>query len=183
MDAIEALHGRRSIRDYQPRPVARELIEAVIWDAAQAPSTPVSGAEPWVFNVIEGADRIVRYGARALQYARDHRPDGPGYSWVDRPDFSVFFNAPAVIVISGASDNSQAQAECVRAGQNLMISAHARGLGTCWVGSPVLWMRDSAIKAELGIPEGLEPIAVFTLGYPAGTPTPPARERPRIIWS
>lgn len=54
------------------------LIEAVIWDAAQAPSTPVSGAQPWIFNVIEGAERILDYGARAKRYARDHRPNEAG---------------------------------------------------------------------------------------------------------
>ena len=102
MDAIEAIHGRRSIRDYLARTPSRDLIEAVIWDAAQAPSTPVSGDHPWLFNVIEGAERIAAYGERAKAYARDHRPDGPGYGWADRPEFSVFFNAPMVVVISDA---------------------------------------------------------------------------------
>lgn len=182
MDAIDAIHGRRSIRAYQARPVESDLIEAVIWDAAQAPSTPVSGAQPWVFNVIEGAERISEYGARAKQYARDHRPNEPGYAWADKPEFTVFFDAPAVVVISGRGDNSQAMAECCRAGQNLMISAHARGLGTCWVGSPMLWMRDDAVKSELGIPAGFEPFAVFTIGYPAEVPAGQPRERPTILW-
>ena len=65
MDALEALRGRRSIRRYEARPVDHALIADVLWDAAQAPSTPVSGAEPWVFNVIEGAKRIAGYGDRA----------------------------------------------------------------------------------------------------------------------
>ncbi len=182
MDAIEALHGRRSIRAYQPQPVARDLIEAIIWDAAQAPSTPVSGAHPWMFNVIDDAARIAEYGPRALRFVRDHRPEGPGYAWVDRAEFSVFFNAPAVVVISGRGDNAQAPFECCRAGQNLMIAAHARGLGTCWVGSPMLWLADPEVKAELRIPPDHTAMAVFTLGYPAATPAPALREKPRIIW-
>ena len=182
MDAIEAIHGRRSIRAYQPQQVERDIIEAIIWDAAQAPSTPVSGAQPWVFNVIQGAERIVAYGVRAKQFARDHHPNEPGYAWADKPEFTVFFDAPVVVIISGRSDNSQAPAECCRAGQNLMISAHARGLGTCWVGSPMLWMRDEAVKSELGIPVDFEPLAVFTLGYPRTIPTSQPRERPEIIW-
>ena len=183
MDAIEAIHGRRSIRDYQARAVERDLIEAVIWDAVQAPSTPVSGAQPWLFNIIEGGERIAAYGERAKAHAREHRPNAPGYGWADQPGFSVFFNAPTVVVISGAGDNNQAPAECCRAGQNLMISAHARGLGTCWVGSPMLWLGDPAVRAELGVPEGFAPFAVFTLGYPASTPEGTRRGRPRIIWS
>ena len=183
MDAIAAIHGRRSIRAYQARSVERDLVEAIIWDAAQAPSTPVSGAQPWAFNIIQGAERIADYSARAKRFAKEHRPDEAGYGLADKPDFTVFFNAPTVIVISGRADNSQATAECCRAGQNLMISAHARGLGTCWVGSPMLWMRDEAVKSELGIPSGFEPFAVFTLGYPATVPASQPRERPTIIWS
>jgi nitroreductase len=182
MDAIDAIHGRRSIRNYTPRPVDPKVIEAIVWDAVQAPSTPVSGAHPWVFNVIEGADRIADYSARALQFARYHRPDGPGFGWVERADFSVFFNAPVVVIISGRADNSQALAECCRAGQTLMISAHARGLGTCWVGSPMLWLGDGAVRAELGIPPDYQPFAVFTLGYAAAVPAPQPREHPLIVW-
>jgi nitroreductase len=51
MDVIDAIHSRRSIRSYQSNPVDRDLIESVIWDAAQAPS-PFSGQLPWTFNVI-----------------------------------------------------------------------------------------------------------------------------------
>ncbi len=81
MDASEAIHGRRSIRDYSPLGVDRSLIEAVIDDSAQAPSTPISAPEPWVFTVINGLERVQAYGARALQFARDNRPD-QGFDWV-----------------------------------------------------------------------------------------------------
>ena len=127
MDVIDAIHGRRSVRAYDPRPVPRDLIEAVIMDAAQAPP-PFRGQVPWAFNVIEGVDRIAAYGARAMDHARKHRQ--PGSDWVERPAFKIFWDAPVVIIISGPVD------DCARAGQNLMLSAHARGLGTCWVGSP-----------------------------------------------
>ena len=62
MDVIAAIHGRRSVRSYDPRPVPRELIENVILDAAQTPP-PFRGQLPWAFNVIEGVERIAGYGA------------------------------------------------------------------------------------------------------------------------
>jgi nitroreductase len=126
---------------------------------------------------------VAECGIRALQYAREHRGPGPGYDWVDKPGFSVFFNAPAVIVICGVSDaHSQSVQDCNRAGQNLMLSAQARGLGTCWVGSPLQWLRDSATKKELGIPESHDAFAVFTLGYAAGKPSGTPRPMPTIVW-
>jgi nitroreductase len=129
MDTITAIHTRRSIRDYESRAVEREIIADILWDAAQAPTTPLSG--PFLFHVIEGMARIADYGERAKQYAREHRPGFVGYSWADKSDLKVFLDAPVVIVISGHADNSGSIQDCNRAGQNLILSAHARGLGSC----------------------------------------------------
>ena len=182
MDPIEAIHARRSIRDYQARNVDRGLIEDILWDAAQAP-TALNVDEPFVFVVIEGADRISEYGALALHYAREHRQPGPGNDWMDRPGFSVFFNAPLVVVICGSDDgHGQAIQDCNRAGQNLMLSAHARGLGTCWVGSPMQWLRDPATRASLGVPERCDLFAAITLGYPSGVAKGTSRARPKVVW-
>lgn len=175
MDVIEAIHGRRSVRSYGPKPVERSLIESVILDAAQAPP-PVRGQKPLAFNVVQGVERIAAYGARAMEYARNHRPAGPGWDWIERPGFKIFWDAPVLIVISGPVG------ECNRAGQNLMLSAHARGLGTCWVGSPMLWLSTPEVRAELRMPVDLTPVAVLCLGYPAALPESVVRERPIIAW-
>jgi nitroreductase len=175
MDVIAAIHGRRSVRSYERRPVKRELIESVVVDAAQAPP-PFRGQNPLAFNVLQGIERIAAYGTRAMDYARDHRPDGPGWEWIERPGFKIFWDAPVVIIISGPVG------DCNRAGQNLMLSAHARGLATCWVGSPMLWLSAPEIRTELRIPSELMPVAALCLGYPASVPDPVNRERPRISW-
>jgi nitroreductase len=176
MDVITAIHGRRSVRSYQPTPVPRELIETIIFDAAQTPP-PFRGMVPWAFNVIEDVARIAAYGERAIAYARQRRPEGPGWDWVERPGFKVFWDAPTVIIISGPVG------DCCRAGQTLMLSAHARGLGTCWVGSPMLWITTPEVKSELNIPANLTPVSVFCLGYAAAAPEPVIKEAPPIIWS
>jgi nitroreductase len=181
METIKAIHGRRSIRDYVPRAVEQSLIEAVIDDAARAPWTPLSAPEPWVFTVIRGAQRIHTVPVRCNMLATT-RSDGEGWSWTENPDFSVFYNAPAVIIISGKSGNRHALEECTRAGQTLSIAAVARGLGTCWVGAPVLWLHDPDVCGELAIPEGFVPHAVFTLGYPAAVPKSPGLMATRTNW-
>jgi nitroreductase len=88
-----------------------------------------------------------------------------------------------VIVISGHAGNSQSIQDCNRAGQNLMLSAHARGLGSCWVGAPMLWLRSLQTRKELVIAEAFEPFSAFTLGYAASVPPSRSRERPEIIWA
>ena len=176
MDVIEAIHGRRSVRSYDPKPVPRELIESVILDAAQAPP-PYRGMVPWAFTVIEGVERIAAYGERAMKHAREHHPGESGSDWLTRPGFKVFWDAPVVVIISGPVG------DCCRAGQNFMLSAHARGLGSCWVGSPMLWLSTPEVRAELKIPSDLPPVAVLCLGYPAEVPATIVRERPPVVWA
>jgi nitroreductase len=156
--------------------VGRELVESIILDAACAPP-PFSGQVPWTFNVIEGVERIATYGERARRYAQERRSKEAGWSWLDRADFKIFWDAPVLIVISGPIE------DCCRAGQNLMLAAHARGLGTCWVGSPMLWLSTAEAKVELGIPENSTPVSALCLGYAETVPATPAPARPTIIWA
>jgi nitroreductase len=183
MDAIEAIHSRRSVRDYQDRPVERVLIKELIWDAAQAPPPAIRQVGRWAFVVVEGAARLAELGERAKAFARGALPPGPVPAWLDNPEFKVFWNAPALILICARKDIVDAAWDCCRAGQNLMLSAHARGLGSCWVGSPMAWLQSEQGAAAIGIPGGFEPVAPILVGYP--TINPPAREiqRPEIVWS
>src|SRR5439155_14831720 len=167
------------IRDYEKRAVEREIIADILWDAAQAPTTPVSG--PFLFHVIEGVARIADFGERAKQYAREHRSDAVSNSWADRSDFKVFLDAPVVIVISGHADNSQSIQDCNRAGQNLVLSAHARGLGSCWIGAPMPWLRSPETRKNLRIAESFEPFSATTLGYASSVLSSHSRERPEIV--
>ena len=116
MDAIEAIHGRRSIRSYRLEPLLRELIEEVIWDAVQAPTPPISGAAPWAFCAIEGAARIASLGARAKKYARDHQPERRHAAWPDDSHFKVFWDAPTLVLICRQTDNVESALDCCRPG-------------------------------------------------------------------
>jgi nitroreductase len=178
MHTVDAIHSRRSIRAYQARPVDRTVIGEILWDAAQAPTLPPGLDTPFTFVVIEGADRLALYGSQALDFSRASGADGV------EGDTPVFFDAPVAIVICAEADaEGEALQNCTRAGQNLMLSAEARGLGTCWVGLALPWLCDSQTRAELAIPDGLTPYAAFTLGHPQGMPAGKPRERPPVIWS
>ncbi|MGI9506941.1 MAG: nitroreductase family protein [Geminicoccaceae bacterium] len=167
---------RQSIRSYATTPVEQDVIESIILDAAQAPP-PFSGQVPWTFNVVRGIERIAALGTAAMSYAKaNHRPDEPGWGWLAWPDFKIFWDAPVLIIISGRIE------DCCRAGQNLMLSAHARGRGTCWVGSPMLWLSTDEARTKLSIPSDCTPVSALCPGYPETVPEAPARRRPPIIW-
>jgi nitroreductase len=182
MELVEAMHTWRTIRAYRPEPVARSTIAELLWHAVQV-STPPGNETPWAFCVLEGVDRIEAYGVLALEHARQHRPkDQPGWSWVDRPGFRVFWGAPVVVMICAKSGSVEARFDCCRAGQNLALAAHALGLGTCWVGAPMLWLSAPGVAAELGVPPGFDPSVVMLLGYPETPREPKPRPVPEIVW-
>ena len=160
MEAIQAIHSRRTIRVYRAEPIDRALLQQVLWAAVQAPTPPISGPSPWKLCVIEGAERLREYGARAKRYAFEHQPPGRRWTWTERADFNVFWNAPAAVVFYASSSNAEAAFDCCRAAQNMLIAAHAMGLGTCWVGAPIPWLCSPGVNAELGIPADFTAAAV-----------------------
>jgi len=183
MDAIEAIHSRRSVRDYQDHPLERALIEALVWDAAQAPPPAIRQTGRWAAVVVEGAARLAAMGDRAKAFARAALPPGPVPAWLDDATFKVFWNAPALILLCARADAPDADWDCCRAAQNLMLSAHARGLGSCWVGAPMAWLGSSEGARAVGIPEGFKAVAPILVGYPAATPAPRDIPRPEIVWA
>ena len=182
MEILEAIHGRRSIRAYRPDAVDRALIEELLWAAVQAPSPPASGETPWALCVIEGVDRLASYGDRAGKFAREHRVDGLPAGWTERSGFKVFWGAPALVLICARDGNDETPFDCCRAGQNLMLAAHARGLGSCWVGAAIPWLRSAGVAQELGLPGGFSPVVATILGYPAESPMGSPRPKPDVTW-
>ena len=177
MDALEAIHTRRSIRAYQPQPVDRALLAQLVGDAAAAPTPTLASPRP-AFVVIEGAQRIAGYGEAARAHAAAQQP---APAWTGNAAFKVFWDAPALILICARPGDGSMDA--VRAGQTLLIAAHARGLGACWVGSPLPWLSQPAVQTELSVPEGYSPVAAIVVGYAAQTPPPSERSEALVVWA
>jgi len=183
MDVIEAIHARRSIRRYRPEPVPRALLAELLHAAVQAPTPPVSGSAPWALCVVEGVERLAAYGDRAKQYALAHQPAPHARTWAERTDFKVFWDAPALVLFCARRGNPETPFDCCRAAQNLLLAAHARALGTCWVGAPLPWLASFGVAAELGLPDGFDPVVAVILGYPAEQPAGSPRPEPEFRWS
>ena len=182
MNTLEAIHGRRSIRAYRNSSVERAVLEQVVWAAAQAPKPPVSGEKPWVFCIFEGIEAIDDLGARAKQYAHDSQPTGRPWAWAGQSDFRVFWGAPALLLICARSGNPETPYDCCRAGQNAMLAACHLGIGSCWVGAPMPWLRSAGVADALGVPAGFEPQVAIVLGHAAESPPSPLQPLPAIEW-
>jgi len=153
---MRVVRGRRSVRSYRDDPVSDEVIGRVLEAARWAPSAVNS--QPWHFVVVRSPQR-----RRAL--ADNARMVGV-LRW------KHLGTAPVVVALVGdPRSNRWYQVDCALAAQNLMLAAHALGLGTCFVGG----FEQRQVRGILGVPRELEVVGLITLGYPARVPKAPPR--------
>ncbi len=181
MDLMEALRTRRAIREFTTEPVTDDLIKELIEAAILAPSAV--NLQPWGFAVVQGREQVQALGVEAKSYAAAHLPaNSLLHAHAVDPTFEIFHGAVALIVICAINDEAQSAEDCCLAGENLMLAAHARSLGTCWIGLSRLWLNDAKTKIELGIPASWCPVAPIILGHRRTLPPPTPREKPTILW-
>ncbi|MDH7568922.1 MAG: nitroreductase [Armatimonadota bacterium] len=183
MEALEAIRTRRSVRAYLPRPVERAHLEQLIDAARLAPSA--MNTQPWAFGVLQGIENVRQYGARAKAHLLSHLHQFPALErYRERltdPAFEIFYGAPALVLIYARQRGARAEADCNLAAQNLMLAAHALGLGTCWIGFAHTFFDLPETKAELGAPGEAVLVAPIVVGYPAG-PTPAREKNPPVVY-
>jgi nitroreductase len=150
MDALEAIHGRRSIRRYRDEPVDVSAIEAMLRAAMAAPSA--GNQQPWQFVVLD--DRRVL----------DAIPEFHPYS-------AMLHEAPLAIAVCGDARSEKHEGfwvqDCSAAVQNLLLAAHALGLGAVWLGVHPDEDRAARAKELLGLPDGVTCLAIVAVGHPA----------------
>jgi coenzyme F420-0:L-glutamate ligase / coenzyme F420-1:gamma-L-glutamate ligase len=177
----DTIHGRRSIRRYQDRPIPRDVLERLLNAAVYAPSA--HNRQPWRFAVLTDFDTrrtlALAMGARLRSdLMADKAPPEVIEKDVAR-SYSRITNAPAIIIVCTtmadmdrypderrtAAESLMAAQSTAMAVQNLLLSAHAEGLGACWMCAP-LFVPD-IVRDTLGLPDDWNPQAMITLGYPA----------------
>ena len=161
MDTLEAIQTRRSIRQYQERPVPGELIDRLLAAAMSAPSA--RNGQPWQMIVVD--DRavlaeIARLNANARMAA----------------------HAPLGILICGDLSLEKSPGfwvvDCAAAMENLLLAAHASGLGGVWIGVYPRQERMDILRRLFGLPEQVIAHSLAILGFPAERPAAAERFRP-----
>jgi len=183
MDLFDAIRTRQSISRVKPDPVPREQIEKMLAAAVHAPNH--HKVRPWRFVVLAGSarERLGDVMAQSMR-ARDPSANDEGLArermkplrapvliavGVDKP------NIPKVIEI----ENVCAAAAAV---QNMLLAAHALGLGAMWRTGPAAY--DAGVKAFLGFTPDQHVIGFVYAGYAETEPTPPSRpsHEDRTVW-
>lgn len=161
MDLFEAIRQRRSIRAYTQEDVSEKEVEKLIDAARWAPSA--GNIQPWEFVIVRDEKIKQKLAWAAL-------------------DQTFIEEAPVVIVV--CADEAQSSwgygsrgitlyclQDTAAAIQNILLAAHALGLGTCWVGA----FREEPVKRALNAPLNIRPVAIIPVGHAAEKPRAPSK--------
>jgi nitroreductase len=150
MDTLEAIRTRRSIREYQNREVPSDLIRQVLAAAMMAPSA--RNAQPWHLVVIDAPKLL----AAVPQF---------------HPNAAMAPRAAVAILVCGDLNLELSPGywpiDCAAATENLLLAAHALGLGAVWTGVYPRTDRMQGFRTLLDLPENIIPHTFIPIGYPA----------------
>jgi nitroreductase len=184
MDLLETIYARRAVREFTGEPVPEGSLRQLVAAAVQAPNA--ANQQPWSFTIVRDKALLARMSQEVKAHMRGTSAAGliAHYfeEYLNDPEFNVFYNAPTLIVISSATTNPWAIEDCALAAENLMLTAHAIGLATCWVGIAQRWLETPEGKAALNLPVAQTPVAPIIVGHSKLTPPPISRGEPMVSW-
>lgn len=184
MKLKDAILGRRSVREYADQAIDEQAIRRLVTAASLAPNAV--NQQPWTFAVVRNQVRLDRISREAKVHVLATAPRDADFehfrSLLANPDFNIFYQAPALIVISAQAQGVWITEDCALAAENLMLAAFAEGFGTCWIGFAQSYLNTSEGKAALGVPESWVPIAPIVVGRPRSAPQPVPRREAQILW-
>lgn len=168
--ALECILTRTSVRQYQPdRTISRDTVETLLRAAMSAPTAV--NKQPWAFIALDDRAALDSL-AEVLPYAR------------------MLTKAPLAIVTCGdlskAIDGEDADKgfwiqDVSAATENLLLAAHAMGLGAVWTGVYPDAERVKDVQERLGLPANVIPLAVVPVGYPTGPQKPKEKWDPANV--
>lgn len=168
--ALECILTRTSVRQYQPdRTISRDTVETLLRAAMSAPTAV--NKQPWAFIALDDRAALDSL-AQVLPYAR------------------MLTKAPLAIVTCGdlskAIDGEDADKgfwiqDVSAATENLLLAAHAMGLGAVWTGVYPDAERVKDVQERLDLPANVIPLAVVPVGYPTGPQKPKEKWEPANV--
>ncbi len=164
MDVLEAIFTRRSIRKYVDIDISKEIVDKLIEAAMYAPSA--RNLQPWHFVVVNNKETL-------LGLSKAH------------PYGSMLKTAKLAILVCGDIEIEKMEdyivQDCSASTQNILLAAHALGLGAVWLGVHPREQRINNISKVLELPQNIIPVSLISIGYPAEEKQKPRRVIPERI--
>ena len=163
---LENIMTRTSVRAYTDQPVAAETVEQLLRAGMAAPTAV--NKQPWAFVVLTEREQLDRLAE--VQAGR------------------ILSGATLAIVVCGDMEKALEGTgrdywiqDTSAATENILLAAHALGLGAVWTGVYPNPERTAAVSQALGLPEQIIPLCVIAAGYPAESPAPKDKWKPETV--
>ena len=151
MDLLDAIRSYHPCRQYASKPIPSEKLKAVLAAARLAPSQ--NNQQPWRFVVVQD-DEVKRKLAQACIRGR---------LVAEAPVAVVAFTVEEDVPLTIGGFISAYPLDVAVAISHFQLAATAEGLGTTWL----VDFHEDKVRAVLGVPEGIHPIAVIPIGFSA----------------
>ncbi len=167
-EVLDCIKTRRSIRSFQEKQVPQDLLDAVLEAGTYAPSG--MNQQPVVLVAVQDPKLIQQIDRLNGEIMGREAP---------------YYGAPTIILALADAERSTCVEDGSCALENMMLAAHALGLGSCWIHREKEMFASEQGKAWLkqwGLPENLRGIGGLALGYPKGEiPLAKPRRENRIL--
>lgn len=160
----DLMMSRRSIRAYKDSVISREILNEILKYGINAPNG--QNLQSYEIRVIDSPALIDSITQAVVK-------DNPKIA--ERDGFkNIFVNAPCVVCIACDTQYDMAQIDCGLLGENIILAAWAKGIGSCCLGSSARWILDSPSAKpyldRMAFSKGYKLLYCIALGYPAETP-------------
>lgn len=160
----DLMMSRRSIRAYKDSVISRETLNEILKYGINAPNG--QNLQSYEIRVIDSHALIDSITQAVVK-------DNPKIA--ERDGFkNIFVNAPCVVCIACDTQYDMAQIDCGLLGENIILAAWAKGIGSCCLGSSARWILDSPSAKpyldRMAFSKGYKLLYCISLGYPAETP-------------
>lgn len=168
--ATELMMSRRSIRNYKDSIISRETLDEILACGVNAPN----GKNIQAYEVRVLSPALIDSITAAVVKDNPKIAEREGFK-------NIFVNAPCVLCIAYDTTYDMSQVDCGLLGENIILSAWSKGIGSCCLGSSARMIKDSPSAKQyldmMAFSDGYELLYCIALGYPNETP----KAKPRTL--
>ncbi|MGM9691190.1 MAG: nitroreductase family protein [Bacteroidaceae bacterium] len=173
-DAVtELMMSRRSIRKYKDSLINKETLDEILKCGVNAPN----GKNLQAYEIRVLSPALIDSITSAVVKDNPQIGEREGFK-------NIFVDAPCVLCIAYDTTYDMSQVDCGLLGENIILSAWSKGIGSCCLGSSARWIKDSPSAKpyldKIGFSEGYELLYCIALGYPDETPEAKPRTMDKI---
>ena len=170
----DLMMSRRSIRAYKDSAISRDTLNEILKCGIHAPNG--QNLQSYEIRVIDSPALIDSITQAVVK-------DNPKIA--ERKGFkNIFVNAPCVVCIAYDTTYDMAQIDCGLLGENIILAAWSRGIGSCCLGSSACWILDSPSAKpyldRMAFSKGYKLLYCIALGYPDESPEAKPRRQDMI---